>query len=221
MYALDTTAARKADNTGGAIKELGKYIGRITQAEDITATTGTRGIAFNFESSTGQKARVRIYTQKASGEQLMGYETLMALMTCLGLRNIEPKEGMVKYWDNDARAEATKKGRLFPELCKPIGMLLETEDYEKNDHSIGTRMVLKNVFQVPSELTASEILDRKTVPEQLSRMVAGLRHRPLKGTKPAQAPAPRAASGGGSGFDDMDDDIPFRQMAAGRAFLAM
>lgn len=36
----------------------------------------------------------------------------------------------------------------------------------------------------------------------------------------APPPAP-ARRGGGGGFDDMDDDIPFAPMAAGRAFLAM
>lgn len=39
---------------------------------------------------------------------------------------------------------------------------------------------------------------------------------------PRQAPAPASKpSSDGGGFSDMSDDIPFRQMAAGRAFLAM
>lgn len=208
MYALDTTAARKADSTGSMIKEIGKYVGQFTQAEDLTAPKGTKGIAFRFESQSGQKAQLSLYTIMKNGDRIMGFETLMAIMTCLKLRNIEPKPGTVKFWNSDAKAEETKPGTVFPDLCgKPIGVLLETEDYEKQDHSIGTRMVLKGAFQVGTELTASEILDQKTKPEQLERMVASLRHRPVKGHKAASA-SPQS-SGGGSGFDNMDDDIPF------------
>lgn len=213
MYSLDANEARKADSTGGAIKELGKYVGEVTQAEDIKASTGTRGIALTFKASTGQTARLSLYTEKSDGERIMGFQMLMAMMTCMGLRDITPQPGTVKFWDNDAKQESTKKAQVFPALCKPIGVLLETEDYVKNDGAIGTRMVLKAVFQAKTELTASEILDRKTQPEQLTRMVAQLRHRPArpaKGAAYAPASAPAATTGGAaSGFADMDDDIPF------------
>lgn len=217
MYALDTTAARKADNTGSMIKEMGKYVGRFTQAEDITAPKGTKGVAFRFEAKDGRKAQLSLYTIMANGDHIMGFETLMAIMTCMGLRDIKPVAGRVKFWDNDARVEQERDGKVFPELCsKDIGVLLETEDYEKNDGSVGTRMVLKGVFQAGTELTATEVLARKTVPEQLTRMVSMLRHRPVKGAKHA------SSSGGGShGVHPADDDIPFSPMAAGRSFLAM
>lgn len=222
MYALDTQAARKADNTGSMIKEIGKYVGQFTQAEDLTAPKGTKGIAFRFESQSGQKAQLSLYTIMKNGDKIMGFETLMAIMTCLKLRNIDPKPGTVKFWNSDARAEETKQGTVFPDLCgKPIGVLLETEDYEKQDHSIGTRMVLKGVFQAETELTATEILDHKTTPEQLARMVAGLRHRPVKGHR-----APAASHHGDDGYSGGggavgEDDIPFAPMGAGRAFLAI
>lgn len=210
MYDLDTTAARKADQTGSMIKELGKYVGRFTQAEDITAPKGTKGVAFRFEAKDGRKAQLAIYTVMANGDKIMGYETLMAIMTCLGLRNIKPVPGNVTFWDNEARAEATRPGKVFQELCgKDIGVLLETEDYTKQNGEVGTRMVLKGVFQAGTELTASEILDRKTTPEQLAKMVLSLRHRPVKAARPAAGGGHAAAAKPSSGFDDMDDDIPF------------
>ncbi len=212
MYNLDPKAARKGDSTGASITDIGKYVGQFTQAVDITASTGTRGIAMRFQSNAGQKANISLYTQKANGDAIMGFDALMAIMTCMSLRGITPKDGTYTQWNSDTRAEETKSGKVFPELCgKPIGLLLETEDYEKRDGSVGTRIVLKGAFQANTELTATEILDKKTVPEQLQRMVAGLRHRPLKSAKPAAAAAARqpASAAQGSGFDDMDDDIPF------------
>lgn len=205
MYALDPKAARKADQTGNRITEIGKYVGTFTQAEDITASTGTKGVALRFDSN-GQQANLSLYTKKADGTEIMGLQALMAIMTCLRLRNIQPQAGTVKHWDNDTKQEVTKQAKVFPDLCnKPIGLLLETEDYTKQDSSLGTRMVIAGIFQADTELTASEILDQKTTPEQLEKMIARLRHRPVKGAK---APA-AAAKPAGSGFDDMDDDIPF------------
>lgn len=210
MYTLDPQAARKSDTTGGMITELGKYVGTFTQAVDVDASTGTKGIALTFQSIAGQKARLSIYTMKKDGEKLMGYQALSAIMTCLSLRSLAPKAGTYLKWNNDTKTDDQVSGQVFPDLCnKPIGVLLETEDYPKNDGSTGVRMVLKGLFQASTELTASEILDKKTSPEQLARMVQSLRHRPLRGARPQAARTHAAAGQSGSGFDDMDDDIPF------------
>lgn len=216
MYQLDTQAARHADTAGATIKELGKYVGEFLQAEDITTKKGGRGVAFVFKSAHGQKANIAIYTTSKDGERYQGYDTLMAIMTCMQLRGIKPAPGKVTKWDYEAKKEVQEDGTLFPDLHKPIGVLLETEDYEKQDGSTGTRMVLKNVFQASTELTASEILDKKTHPVALAKMVEGLRHRPLKGARANAAPRGDDGAGGppaghpaSSGFDGGDDDIPW------------
>lgn len=215
MYTLDTQAARQADTNGGMITEIGKYVGTFTQAVDVTASTGTKGIALTFQSNAGQKARLSIYTMKKSGEKLMGFQTLSAIMTCLSLRSIAPKDGTYTNWNNETRTNEQVQGQVFLDLCnKPIGVLLETEDYTKNDGSLGTRMVLKGIFQANTELTASEILDKKTQPEQLAKMVAALRHHPVHGAAATRATSHDAAKArqhapASSGFDNMDDDIPF------------
>lgn len=211
MYELNTDSARKADQSSQMISEVGKYVGTFTQAEDITAQSGTKGVSLTFESN-GQKARLSLYTKKTDGTTIMGYDTLMAIMICLKLRSIKPSTGIVKSWDNTQRKEVEKQSTVFPDLCgKPIGLLLETEDYLKQDGTLpaNPRIVIKSVFQADTDLTASEILDRKTTPTNLPRMVEGLRHRPLK-----NAPKPKAQEDYGfdhqpahAGFDD--DEIPF------------
>ena len=215
MYELNTDRARKADS-GGSINEIGKYVGTFTQAEDVTAKSGTKGVSLTFESNAGQKARLSLYTKKADGTTIMGFDVLMAIMTCLKLRSIKPEPGVVKSWDNDQRKEVEKHSAVFPGLCgKQIGLLLETEDYLKQDGTQAQhpRIIIKSVFQAETELTASEILDRKTTPASLPKMVEGLRHRPLK-----TAPKPQYqttsdhgfdnASRPSSGFED-DEMIPF------------
>ena len=215
MYELNADSARKADS-GGSINEIGKYVGTFTQAEDVTAKSGTKGVSLTFESNAGQKARLSLYTKKADGTTIMGFDVLMAIMTCLKLRSIKPEPGVVKSWDNDQRKEVEKHSAVFPGLCgKQIGLLLETEDYLKQDGTQAQhpRIIIKSVFQAETELTASEILDRKTTPASLPKMVEGLRHRPLK-----TAPKPQYqttsdhgfdnASRPSSGFED-DEMIPF------------
>ena len=216
MYQLDVQAARNADTAGATIKEIGKYVGEFVQAKDVVTKKGGRGIEFIFKSQGGQKANLAIYTTGANGDRYQGYDALMAIMTCLQLRGIKPAPGKVTRYDFDTKKEVAEDGTVFPDLHKPIGVLLETEDYEKKDLSIGTRMVLKNVFQPSTELTASEILDKKTTPAALAKMVEGLRHRPLKGARTNAAPRGDDGTGGppaghpaSSGFDGMEDDIPF------------
>jgi hypothetical protein len=207
MYNLDPNAARQADSPSAYITELGKYIGAITQAEDITAKTGTKGINLYFTSDAGQKTKVSIYTQRADGTLLSGFYLLQALMTCVQLRSLSPKQGTVTAYDYDQKKDVTKQASIFPELCKPIGFLLGTEDYLKQNGSVGSRMVLRGVFQASTELTASEILDRKTVPEALPKMVAALKHNPLKTAPMAQRT--HAAMPDDQFFDDSDGSIPF------------
>lgn len=212
MYTFDKAgaeAARKSDTGGGAIKEIGKYIGEFTQAKDIVSrNTHAKGIEFIFKSESGQKANLTIYTMSADGKKYQGYDLLMAVMACMSLRNIKPQHGRATRYDYDAKKDVIEECLIFPDLCKPIGVLLETEDYAKQDGSTSTRMVLKNVFQAGTELTASEILDRKTTPEQLEKLVAALHHRPIKGAKPV----PSRQHGGPMPDDQFhgdDGDIPF------------
>lgn len=209
-YELDTAQARKADQRGAFISETGKYVGTIIRAEEIKTDKGTEGIDFSFKSNTGQQAKFALYTKKGDGSRInIGHAFVMALMTCLKVRSIKPSPMRVKKWDNEAGSEVDATAPCFADLMnKEIGVLLESEEYPKNNGETGKRMVLAGVFQAGTELTASEVLDQKTTPEQLPKMVAMLRDRPLKAAK--QSSRQGAAAGRqGSGFDDMDDDIPF------------
>jgi hypothetical protein len=213
MYALNNEsaqAARKAEQRTSFIDEKGKYVGKFTRAEDITAASGTRGIAFTFESDDGQKANFSIYTIKSNGEKLGDFGTLMALMTCLGVKDIKPAQVASMVWDKDASANVSKTLSQFPELLnKRVGILIAMEEYEKrNGGGTGWSARLNAVFQAETELTASEILDRKTTPTKLPQLVAALKDRPLKKSSAASNGSHIADENFG-GFDTMPDDIPF------------
>lgn len=206
MFKLDTKAAQEADSGGGRISEIGKYVGRFMLAEYTTASTGTTGVLYQFETDNGQYTRLQTYVEKQDGTQLGGYKLLMAIMTCLRIKELpEPTPTKAKKRIEGQDKEVTIQN--FRDLCgKQIGLLLETEDYEKQDGSTGTSMVIAGVFDPASELVATEILKKETMPVLLQKMVERLRHRPLKNKQAAKQQHSAPTS---SGFNDDDDGIPF------------
>lgn len=209
-YSLDTGAAKKADQRGGFINEIGPYVGVFTRAEEVTAQTGTQGIAFTFKSDDGQQCDFTLYTIKSDGTKLSGYDQVNALMACLSLRTIEPREGMVRRWNRDEQREYQEPATVFPELMgKEIGVMLETREYERRDGKTGTSMELAAFFRAKDQFMASEILNRGTEPAQYAKTLKTLRHRPLKNTpRKDSAMSYHAPTGGGDPFDD-EDSIPF------------
>lgn len=202
MYALDTEAAKAADSTGSRISERGKYKGQFTRAQHIVADSGTKGIDFDFTAENGQKARFSIYTVKSDGTKIYGFKQLMAIMTVLKLRNLtDPVNMQARIYDYDLGKEVDTTVPQFAELVnKPIGLLLTMEEYKPGKW----RPNLSGIFQADTELVASEILDRKTQPQALAKMVERLQDKPMKaqqsgggGAQPAASPA------------DLDDDIPW------------
>lgn len=213
MYELDTKLATKADTIGAYISETGKYTGTFMRAEKlVSANKGTDGIGFTFRADDGRECRFDVWTRKGNGEPLSGLNQINAMMACLQQRRLTVSQVNVKKWDNGQ--EVTMPAPCFAELMgKPIGLLLRSEEYEKMADGLktgdtGWRMGLFAIFQAESELMASEILARKTQPEQLAKVAQQLADKPLKkqnGARPAQQ---QAQQGAGS-FADMDDDIPF------------
>lgn len=206
MYKLDPEAARGADQSGNRIAEKGKYKGRFTRAQHtVSEAKGTQGIDFDFVADGGQKARFTIYTTKADGTRIYGYKQLMAMMTCLEVRELsDPKNLPCKTYDFDAKADVDKVVPQFAELLgKPVGLLVTMEEYKAGKW----RPNLAGLFQASTELVASEILDRKTQPMRLAQMVQSLRDKPLAAGAESAGSAP---AGNGAGyFDPADDDIPF------------
>jgi hypothetical protein len=211
MYTLSTEAAKKADVIGAYISETGKYVGTFVRAEKLVSQAkSTDGIGFTFRDESGRECRFDVWTQKQNGEALSGLNQINAMMACLQQRALTVSQQTVKKWDNGA--EAVMPAPCFAELMgKRIGLLLRAEEYEKmkdgrKTGTTGWRMGLFAVFQADTELMASEILSRKTQPEQLAKVTAMLADKPLK------AGAARTAESSGHGMPEVPaefDDIPF------------
>lgn len=205
-YQLDTNAAKKADVIFSKIDTKGKYMGVLTRAEKVESTKGTTGVDLSFKADGGESADyLTLWTHNKDGKQLMGFNTLMAIMTCLRVRELKAQDGVVEKYDSAQQKRVKVTVPLFLDLMdKPLGLLIHMEEYAKTSGGTAWKPVIAAAFD-KDEFTASEILNKSVKPEALPKMVQALRDRPLKGS----GSVPAAASGQPSAFSDLDDDIPF------------
>jgi len=206
MYALDTQAA-KAANAGGRIDTTGKYNGTIKRCIMFTNQNGTDGVEFEFVDSTGAGATMTLWTRSQKNPKLSGYNVLMSMMVVCGIRNLSAQPRMVKKYDYAEKAEIDMQVTVAPEFDnKPITLLLQREEYEKNNGDTGYRMNIYAAVQQGTDLSADEILDRKTVAEQVNKLLGRLAD---KKAKPQQGGSVAPTHQQQSRQDNLDDDLPF------------
>jgi len=206
MYALDTKAA-KAANAGGRIDTTGKYNGTIKRCIMFTNQNGTDGVEFEFVDSTGAGATMTLWTRSQKNPKLSGYNVLMSMMVVCGIRNLSAQPRMVKKYDYAEKAEIDMQVTAAPEFDnKPITLLLQREEYEKSNGDTGYRMNIYAAVQQGTDLSADEILDRKTVAEQVHKLMGRLAD---KKAKPQHGGSAMPSQQQQSRHDDLDSDLPF------------
>ena len=207
-YNLDTDAAKQADTGGGRITESGKYVGTFTKAKKVISKKGTQGIEFSFTSNGGQSADyLSVWTLNADGDQIYGFKQLMAIMTCLRVKGIDTKHATVQEYDKNSNSMVDVQIEAYTDLeKKPIGILLQMEEYEKKDGSVGEKPSFAGFFDAKTEQVATEILE-KSEAKILGKLVGQLT--PVKKLKSATRSAAQGYQGGTGMPDNFDSDVPF------------
>lgn len=211
-FNLDTESAKKADSEGGRISQTGKYVGTIVRAEFVQSKGGTHGIEVAFTTEDKLEATSTFWTFKADGTPIFGRDKVNALMACASVKTLTPTETTIEKYSFQAGGKILQPATVAPELeNKPIGLLIQMEEYQKSDGTIGNKPVIVSAFNPANNLMAKEILERKTTPEALEKAYARLMK---NGDKKLQGQAPAQSGGYGSTAPvaqaaDMDDDLPF------------
>ncbi|MGZ8158367.1 MAG: hypothetical protein ACXWT4_06115 [Methylobacter sp.] len=209
MLELNPTHAKAIDTMNSAIKESGKYVGTITRAEKLTSRNGTPGLGLSFRSDAGESADyLDVYLGETDGRPWPGSQVASALLCCLKLRKASDGQVKVEKFNSETRQRETVIVSGYPELQgKRIGFLLQKElsDYQGKTRE---RMAIVGVFQADTELTASEILEGKTTPEHLPKLVQALMARPVRDTRKNPA-SQQEGNASAPNYDDFDDMIPF------------
>jgi len=201
-YTADPAAARQA-NANNYIDQTGKYIGEFTLAEAVTSRKGTEGIEFSFKNEEGQQANyLTLWTYNERGEALYGFKVLSAIMTVMGVKELQPKQATIKDKDGHPRQVVG-----FPALHnKPVGLVLQKVLYTKNDGKDGYKFNIFAPFNAQSELTAKEMLDGATQPRALAGMIASLKDKDERNGDSGYGGTPMSA-GGGQHDDPFGDDL--------------
>ncbi len=197
MYQLDKQAACEAEQVSNYLTDTGKYKGEFIRAEKLVSKAkGTHGVGFTFKSKDNRTTRFDIWTTKADGDQLMGYKALMAIMACMRVSSMKPVKAMIERYNWDTKTTDNVEAEVFKELMnKPIGLLLRNTQYEKMENGaktgeLGWRLEFYIAFDAESEMTAGELIGKKTTSEALPAIIATLADKPLKNQpKAAQSSA--------------------------------
>lgn len=210
-FTLDVESAKKADQEGGRISQTGKYIGTIKRFEFIVSKGGTQGVEIFFEDDSKQEANLTLWTQKADGAPIFGRDKVMALMTVTGTHTLTPQDTTAEKYDFDVGAKIQQPVTIAPEISnKRVGFLIQMEEYQKNDGTIGKKPTLVSSFREDGFM-AKEIIEKKTQPEQLSKAYERLMK---NGDKKLQGQQQQSSGGYGntqntSNNNYLDDDLPF------------
>jgi hypothetical protein len=208
-YTLNPDAARAA-GAGSRITETGKYVGAIVSAvATVSGQKASEGIEISFEADDGRTADyLTIWTHRSDGTELPGFRMVNALMTCVKARELKPVKGSVA----DPRTGGTKEAFVYAALAQRVGLILQRENYVKQDGTEGFKFDIVLPFDPVTGQSAAEILNRETDAAQVDRIASTLkdkapRNKPAGGSPHASFGHP--ANGGSKGLPDMDEDIPF------------
>jgi hypothetical protein len=207
---FNSAEARKADNVSSIIKETGKYVGTLIRAEKLLSEQRTEGVGFSFRSDDGASANyLDVYTVKADGTKLRGYDLVQAIMGCLKLRTADEGEITFERWNNSERKMVPARATGYPGMMgKKIGLILQKELQTNNNTGADVeRLNIVVPFEAATGLVVSEILDGKTKPEKADFIARTLK--PVRDSRKNGGAPARAATAAPAAAPDFDDDIPF------------
>ena len=153
--------AKKADRIGENIATTGYYTGHFENVYARITDGGAVMFGFLFKSDDELKSAFEICTHAKDGNPTFGLDMLHAGMACLKVRNAKPTNGTRKTFISGA--ETTIQCEVYPDFCqKPIGLILQRVEYEKQDGSgVGYKMELKHFIDPLTKQTGGEVQNRE------------------------------------------------------------
>lgn len=193
----------------------GAYVGTIKAVYEETTKNGAKQFIVQFVADDGQKAIVKLSTQRANGEAVgFTVSIVHSLMTACKVKELKDSQGQYL----DIRDGQTKlSNELHPEFTdKRVGLVIQIqpEEYlDKGTVKISHRQNILFAYDPVTKLSSTEILNRVKTPKEVDARIATLKDRPLK-KLPGQPPTStrptgeyNAASASAEEFDQ--DDVPF------------
>jgi hypothetical protein len=147
---------------GGRINKTGAYTGFFTKAyEIVSAKTGSKAIHLEFVSDNGSSAAIDLWYWSGKTDALIDFQmdaTVFPLLSLMGLKSLREKPNhSIEVWDFDVKGLVSKKFTAFPDLAnKPIGVIFQMEEYQKNNGTLGEQARAFRFFDAKTRQTAKE-----------------------------------------------------------------
>ena len=226
MYSLPKTAAEIKANVEKAygnpmsknINESGKYNLMI----DVAIWTdfgGWKGLELHLVDENEQKTRIGLTYESNSGERFFGADTLDSIMVCTGVKNLTAAPDSYVMWSKVEQSFTEQDVNGCPELKgKWVTALLQKQlDAYQGQNGVkeSEGMRIYGIYQIKTELSANEIMDKVTIADDIVEAAANLeksplfitkRHKNLMGAAPQQQ---QAGAYGKPAADEDDSDLPF------------
>jgi hypothetical protein len=198
-----------------SIKESGAYVGKFEMVMIEAYPSGAQCLKFDFKTADDRKASFKIFFMDKAGNETFGAKSIQALAYLLKCgTEFDFVEKMVDCWDSTSSSMKPKLCKVFDcFLNREIGIIVQKEltHSDKNPNGYENLNFL-SFFDPMTNMTASELVGKKTAPEVYKKRMAFLEQNPVKDSRKNQnqgsVPAPPAARGSQQA-DDLDDDIPF------------
>lgn len=174
-YEMDTTAAAEAER--GRMDTTGAYVCKITKAEStVSEGKGTRGMVIGVQASTGDEAEFTLWTKKADGTPIFGFNQLQAIMMLTGVKGLTGRKGTVSRWDSVAGQRIDMPGVTYPELVgKKVGLMMQKEHYTKNAGGDGFRMNMVGAYHPETMHTCAEMKANVARADKAAKMIEKLK----------------------------------------------
>lgn len=210
-YSFDAGVAKSSE--GDRITSSGKYKGQFLMVYKTTAKTGAIGISFNFKSDDGQSCdNLVLYTLNKEGKAIYGFKILQAVMGILGVQSINESPAKVELWDSGAGKKTLQDAEVYLDLMKkPIGLLLQREEYKNSSGETKFRMAIIMPFTHGSELSVAELLSGAVTGTAVAQRMVTLEDKKVESKLDTEWTNSfnNSTIAGDATAPAFDDDIPF------------
>jgi len=160
-FTFDESAIEKESVIGGRVTQSGDYTGRFTKVYETLGKDGAIGIRFDFVSDKGMDSSFTLWHTSKTGSSIdFQVDILQALMALMDLKELKGKPNTsIEVYDFNVGGVIAKNLTAYPQLIdKHIGVILQVEEYQKNNGGIGERANAVRFFDAKTRQTASEKL---------------------------------------------------------------
>lgn len=165
MNPLDFDVTREAIDKAdrdSSISQTGYYEGTMTMVRYERTQSGAGCVVFDFESKGSTAKGIKLFIIGKDGQEIFGYDIFQSFALCVGVKKVQATQLTIPLYNYEQKKDINTSAYVYRDLIKkPIGVILQKEEYSKENGDIGFRLNIKHFFNANTKQTAGEIINQK------------------------------------------------------------